>query len=68
MPTKVKKKKKHKKLIKEANNYSKELELEDILAVKLSSKSVNILNKIAKRFVDEVLQRFVEVEDIKIKL
>lgn len=81
MPTKNKKKKKHKKLLKVTNNYSKDLELEDMLAIKLSNKSVNILNKIAKhgiygttpeivavRFVDEVIQRFIEVEDIKIKL
>lgn len=75
------KEKKHKKLLKEAEDFSSKLELDNIIVVKLSSKSIELLNRISKhgiygttpeivaeRFIDDVLQKFVEIEELNIKI
>lgn len=64
----------------EREQYAKELKFEEMLAVSLSPKSVEILRRVAKlgifgktpeevaeRFIDSKLRDFVEVEDINLK-
>lgn len=77
MMSKVKDKKDKKKSKKELEIHN----LDNVLMIELSDKSIDILTRIAKkgiwgntkvivaeRFIDLVLQNFVDVEDIKIKL
>lgn len=73
--------KKHKKLIKKSEDYAKQLELDNILIIKFSSQTIELLNKVAKhgiygstpeivaeRFVDHALQNFVQLEEMNVKI